>query len=68
MVDSDARYKGVIEAELAKLVPISLSVIEPPGGDMTYFDPLPYGPDDLTQFAFNSLSKRLKVIGVQLAL
>jgi ribonucleoside-diphosphate reductase beta chain len=68
MADTDPHYADVIQGALAKIVPISLSVIEPPGGDMTYFDPLPYGPDDLTQFAFNSLSKRLNVIGVELAL
>lgn len=68
MVDADRHYADVIQTALARIVPISLSVIEPPGGDMSYFDPLPYGPDDLTQFAFNSLSKRLNVIGVELAL
>jgi hypothetical protein len=35
---------------------------------MSYFEPLPYGPDELTQFAFNSLTKRLNVIGVELRL
>ena len=68
MVDSDPRYGTVIEDALAQIVPISLTVIEPPNGDMSYFEPLPYGPDDLTQFAFNSLTKRLNVIGVELKL
>ena len=68
MVDKDRHFADVIQGALARIVPISLSVIEPPGGDMSYFDPLPYGPDDLTNFAFNSLSKRLNVIGVELAL
>lgn len=68
MVDSDPHYGTVIEEALAAIVPISLTVIEPPNGDMSYFEPLPYGPDDLTQFAFNSLTKRLNVIGVELKL
>lgn len=68
MVDNDRHYAMVIQEALRGIVPISLTVIEPPGGDMSYFDPLPYGPDDLTQFAFNSLTKRLNVIGVELAL
>lgn len=68
MVDKDRRYATVIQDALSEIVPVSLTVIEPPGGDMSYFEPLPYGPDDLTQFAFNSLTKRLNVIGVELAL
>jgi ribonucleoside-diphosphate reductase beta chain len=67
MVSSDPRYADVISAALMKIVPVSMAVIEPPGGDMTYFDPLPYGPDELTAFALNSLSKRLRVIGVDFA-
>ena len=68
MVDSDPHFVTVIEEALAQIVPVSLTVIEPPNGDMSYFEPLPYGPDDLTQFAFNSLTKRLNVIGVELKL
>jgi len=68
MFDRDPRFGTVIEDALARIVPISLTVIEPPNGDMSYFEPLPYGPDELTQFAFNSLTKRLNVIGVELKL
>lgn len=67
MVRSDEHYAGVITGALMKIVPVSMAVIEPPGGDMTYFDPLPYGPDELTAFALGSLSKRLRVIGVDFA-
>jgi ribonucleoside-diphosphate reductase beta chain len=66
MVSTDRRYADVVQAALARVIPVSLRVIEPPGGDMTYFDPLPYGPDELTAFALGSLSKRLRVIGVEL--
>ena len=67
MVRADPRYGDVIRSALDRLVPVSATVIEPPGGDMTYFDPLPYGPDDLTAFAFASLAKRLRAIGVDFA-
>ena len=67
MVQSDHRYAGVIQKALEELVPISATVIEPPGGDLSYFDPLPYGPNDLTAFAFDALAKRLRVIGVDFA-
>jgi ribonucleoside-diphosphate reductase beta chain len=66
MVESDPRYIEVVQRALARALPVSLQVIEPPGGDMTYFDPLPYGPDELTAFALGSLTKRLRVIGVEL--
>lgn len=66
MVATDKRFGGVIQRALAEIIPVSLSVIEPPGGDMSYFEPLPYGPEDLVTFALNSLTKRMKVIGVEL--
>lgn len=68
MVAADARYADVIRDALARIVPVSMKVIEPPGGDMTYFDPLPYGPSELTSFALASLSKRLRAIGVDFGL
>jgi ribonucleoside-diphosphate reductase beta chain len=65
-VANDRGYADVIQGALARVLPVSLRVIEPPGGDMTYFDPLPYGPDELTAFALASLTKRMRVIGVEL--
>lgn len=64
MVTKDHHYADVIQTSIAEITPVSLTVIEPPDGDMTYFEPLPYGPEDLTAFALNSLAKRLRVIGV----
>jgi ribonucleoside-diphosphate reductase beta chain len=66
MVEADRRYAGVIERALVRILPVSLTVIDPPDGDMSYFDPLPYGPSELTAFALSSLTKRLRVIGVEL--
>ena len=67
VVTQDPRHADVIRRSLDEVTSVALSVITPPGGDMTYFDPLPYGPDGLTAFAVNSLTKRLNVIGVDLA-
>ncbi len=66
MVTKDGHYGDVVKAKLMDALPVSLSVIEPPEGDASYFDPLPYGPTELTAFAMNSLDKRLRVIGVDL--
>ncbi|HYI45913.1 MAG TPA: ribonucleotide-diphosphate reductase subunit beta [Actinomycetota bacterium] len=63
MVDRDRRFLDTINHKVQEFTPIGLSVIEPPDGDLSYFDPLPYGPDDLSAFALNSLAKRLQAIG-----
>ena len=67
MVRKDAHYADVIKVKLEELTPVGLSVIDPPGGDLSYFEPLPYGPEQLTEYALNSLDKRLRAIGVDLA-
>lgn len=63
MVASDDRYAEVVRRTLDRL-PNVWSIIEPPGGDESYWDPLPYGSADLTTYALNSLEKRLRVIGI----
>jgi hypothetical protein len=67
VVRSEPRYADVIKTKLEELTPVGLSVIDPPGGDPSYFEPLPYGPDDLTTYALHALDKRLRAIGVDLA-
>jgi ribonucleoside-diphosphate reductase beta chain len=67
MVERDRDNAQIIQGTLMRALPVALTVIEAPGGDMTYFDPLPYGPDDLRAFAYNSLEKRLRLVGVELA-
>lgn len=64
MVHRDERYAKVIQSTLDRIVPVGMSVIEPPGGDYSYFEPLPYGADDLMSYALSSLTKRLRAIGV----
>ena len=66
-VRSEPRYATVIKTKLEELTPVGLSVIDPPGGDPSFFEPLPYGPDDLTTYALHALDKRLRAIGVDLA-
>jgi ribonucleoside-diphosphate reductase beta chain len=66
MVERDRHYAEVITTALTELIPIGLTAIAPPDNDMTYFDPLPYGLEDLTAFALGSLNERMKVIGVAL--
>lgn len=65
-VRNEPRYAQVIKEELEELTPVGLTVIDPPGGDPSFFDPLPYGPDDLTSYALHSLDKRLRAIGIDL--
>ena len=66
-VEKDARYADVIRSTLDELTPVSLSVIDPPRGDPSFFKPLPYGPEELTEYALHALQKRLRGIGVELA-
>jgi ribonucleoside-diphosphate reductase beta chain len=64
MVEQDSRYRAVIRSALDGIAPVVLTVSEPPGGDMTYFDPLPYGPEEVRAFAATSLTTRSNAIGV----
>jgi ribonucleoside-diphosphate reductase beta chain len=65
-VEREPRFAGVIKDKLDELTPVSLSVIDPPDGDARYFEPLPYGPEQLTEYALHALDKRLRGIGVDL--
>jgi ribonucleoside-diphosphate reductase beta chain len=56
-----------VQDKLAELLPIAASVLVPPGlqlGDS--YELLGYTSDEVNQFAFTALSRRLKVIGVGL--
>lgn len=65
MVVRDHRYADVIAGVLTQALPVIRATFEAPGGDPSYFDPLPYGPDDLTTFALDALAKRAALIGVE---
>lgn len=61
---NDASHALVIQAALERLLPIAMSVFEPSNGDPSHVERLPYGPEDMSAFAMNGLSKRLRAIGV----
>jgi ribonucleoside-diphosphate reductase beta chain len=65
-VQQDARHADVIRNAVSEATPLILSAIDPAGDDRSYFEPLPYGPEEMTQFALNSLNKRLLAIGIEL--
>lgn len=63
MVAADERYAGVVRRTLGRLPDVS-SIIEPPNGDASYWDPFPYSAKDLTTYALESLAKRLRAIDI----
>ncbi len=66
-IATDARFASVVKRKLEEFTPVGLAVIDPPEGDLSYFDPLPYGPEELTEYALHALDKRLRAIGVDVA-
>ncbi len=57
-----------LQQKLGELVPVAAGVLVPPGADPTDYEILGYSSDEVNEFAFNSLSRRLKAIGVPLEL
>jgi ribonucleoside-diphosphate reductase beta chain len=55
-----------LQEKLGELVPVAAGVLVPPGADPTDYEILGYTSDEVNGFAFNSLSRRLKAIGVPL--
>jgi ribonucleoside-diphosphate reductase beta chain len=55
-----------MQEKLGELVPVAAGVLVPPGADPTDYEILGYTSDEVNGFAFNSLSRRLKAIGVPL--
>ena len=63
----DPALRERIQSKLAELLPVAASVFVPPGmqlGDS--YEILGYHSDQVNQFAFTALTRRLKVIGVGL--
>ncbi|MGI8597211.1 MAG: ribonucleotide-diphosphate reductase subunit beta [Thermoleophilaceae bacterium] len=65
---SDERLGRRLQQKLGELVPVAAGVLVPPGADPTDYTILDYHSDQVNEFAFNSLSRRLKAIGVPLEL
>jgi ribonucleoside-diphosphate reductase beta chain len=64
----DPALRRRIQARLMELIPIAAGVLVPPGYQLgDDFEILGYSSEETNAFAFQALSRRLKVIGVPLA-
>ncbi len=63
----DQGLRGRIAARLAELIPLASDVLVPSRADGSPFAILDYATEEVNTFAFNALSRRLKVIGIDLA-
>jgi ribonucleoside-diphosphate reductase beta chain len=67
MVELGPDAAQVIQGTLARALPVALTALDPSESDRGFFEPFTFGPDDLTAFARESLERRLRVIGAELA-
>jgi ribonucleoside-diphosphate reductase beta chain len=65
--DDAARFAPIIQRTLVECLPLVAGTLEPPGGDMRYFTDYGRTQDELMEFAMQSLNKRLRSIGINLA-
>jgi ribonucleoside-diphosphate reductase beta chain len=63
----DPGIRRRIAERLLVLLPTAAGVLVPPGADPQNWTLFGYGSDEINAFAFTALSRRLKVIGVDLA-
>src|SRR3954466_7792509 len=64
---SDPALRARIQAKLTELIPVATGVLVPPGVEDPFnYEILGYHSSETHAFAFNALSRRLKVIGVSL--
>ncbi len=63
----DEALRQRIARVIAELIPLASAVLVPPGADPQDYAILDYTMEDTNTFAFNALSRRLKVIGIDLA-
>jgi ribonucleoside-diphosphate reductase beta chain len=64
---ADPALKQRIGERIMELIPLASAVLVPPGEDPQNYSILDYSMEETNAFAFNALSRRLKVIGVDLA-
>jgi len=64
---ADPALRARISERLAELIPLAAAVLVPPGADPDSYAILDYTMEETNTFAFNALSRRLKVIGVDMA-
>jgi ribonucleoside-diphosphate reductase beta chain len=63
----DPALRQRISERLAELIPLATGVLVPPGADPSDFTMLDYTMEETNTFAFNALSRRLKVIGIDVS-
>jgi ribonucleoside-diphosphate reductase beta chain len=64
---ADPALKQRIAERIVELIPLASAVLVPAGEDPDNYTILDYSMEETNAFAFNALSRRLKVIGVDLA-
>ena len=64
---SDPALKERIIERLAELIPLATAVLVPRGADPGSYAIFDYTMEETNAFAFNALSRRLKVIGIDMA-
>jgi ribonucleoside-diphosphate reductase beta chain len=64
---ADPGLRRRIGDRLLELLPVTAAVLVPPGVDPERWSLLGYGADEINGFAFTALTRRLKIIGVDLA-
>jgi ribonucleoside-diphosphate reductase beta chain len=64
---TDPGIRSQIAERLMLLLPTAAGVLVPPGADPRTWTLLGYGADEVNAFAYTALSRRLRVIGVDLA-
>ena len=64
---ADPGLRRRIAERLMALLPTAAGVLVPPGADPDDWTLLGYGAEEINSFAFTTLSRRLRVIGVDLA-
>jgi ribonucleoside-diphosphate reductase beta chain len=63
----DPAFKARMIERLAELIPLATRVLVPPGADPDSYAILDYTMEETNAFAFDALSRRLKVIGIDMA-
>ena len=64
MAKQDTRYREAIQRTMAEALPIADAVLDPPWAEEDDWDLFGYSRDETHAFAAQSLSRRLKVIGL----
>jgi ribonucleoside-diphosphate reductase beta chain len=62
----DPALRQRISGRLMELIPLAAGVLVPPGADPNNYEILGYSNEETNTFAFNALTRRLKVIGIDL--